>query len=247
MFTYGKFRWSEKFYKKALDLGASERCLALRADALMFAGEYKESSTIFQEYLGLTKKPEPQWILKKWAIDNIIQMTGIVNQNRQPHFARKLSIDFDETILENEKIIQKAFAYDALCEGAWIIRGDLFLSEKNLVESIKSTLIAAIISPSYIPYWSKFFIFTQFISNFDELIPLAIAYAYDQNGDNFLLEFSKIVKEVLPEEFFPIATRKKIIDLISKKIIEYGKKEEAKTVVRIPFHALPSGIIDEKR
>ena len=234
LFNAGKFRCSEKFYNNALNLGASGDCLALRADALMFAGKYKESFTIFKEYTMQTDKPKPEWILKKWAIDNIIQTTGIFEQSRQPKLAREVPIPFDGIISEKEKVIKNALELDALCEGAWFIRGWMLLPENNLVEIMKSTLIAAIILPTHIKAWSLFFISTLFNSKYNELIPLSIAYAYENNGESFLLEFSKMVKEHLPETFFPDPVKIEIINSISQEIRTYGMKRKAQKLFR--FH-----------
>jgi len=46
---------------KALELGAGSECIALRADAVMFAGKYKISYTLFKEYENVSKEVEDEW------------------------------------------------------------------------------------------------------------------------------------------------------------------------------------------
>ncbi|MHB8771302.1 MAG: DUF4365 domain-containing protein [Syntrophales bacterium] len=238
LFNHGKFKWSEQFYKRALDLGAPERCLALRADALMFAGEYSDSTTLFGEYLKSKKEPEPVWVLKKLVLDYIIQATGIAEQTRLSKLAEESCIAPDGPIpdgpfTEKMSMIERSLRHDALCKGTWFMRGRILICELNLEEGMKSMLTCALLWPRNITAWSMFLMLALPNDKYNKLFPCVIAHIYENNGEQFIEEFSRFVNKWLRDGNCPMSANSEIINAISKMMREYGRKRDLESGLRL--------------
>lgn len=155
LFRLGKYSYSERFYLKALELGAGPECIALRADALMFAGEYKLSYALFKEYENVSKEVEDEWALKSWILGGLIKNLGIEAQKRRLIEAMKAADTTAVLPQERQKKIAEALVLDALCGLAWFNNGVYMLSNNQYGDAMISFLIAAIVQPNDTEAWKN--------------------------------------------------------------------------------------------
>ena len=223
LFVLGKFSFSEKFYNKALEFGASIRYMALRADALMFAGRYKDAKNLFEEYVEKTDEVDSEWILKLWVLDELMRIVKTENQTRYPLKAIEIALK------KKEKSFELAFEYDGLCGLAWFNRGVQKNLNKDHRETLISFLISGLVQPNDIEAWLNVLFSAFNCPEYVWLIPHVVSIAYFVNGEEFLRQFSQIVKEKnLPRE-----AKTEIINIIGTIMHEFSKSKEQRPIIRL--------------
>ena len=228
-FESSKFLFSSKFYKKAIELGASNDTKSLLADALMFAGELEKASEVFNEYISETKEPSDEFLLKSILLNQIIIKQNIKSQKREPKkadsFADIRELDSKEKQLEN---LEKALNADILSSLAWYNFGYLNLEDKNFVKAMYCFAMTAIINLADIEAWTNAFLsFINSGKDGDLLIgSLILKTAYWHNRDEFLMHLYAILED-------NDKSNVDIISLIDNILVEENKTKIKSSVVRI--------------
>jgi tetratricopeptide (TPR) repeat protein len=92
LFFSGHFEESAEAYGKAIDLGGGDMAPLLRADALMFAGQYAAARDAFRESVDdiTSFQRGAEYHLKIGLLDFIIEWRGVPSQTRDPQAAIEL-------------------------------------------------------------------------------------------------------------------------------------------------------------
>jgi tetratricopeptide (TPR) repeat protein len=231
LFLIGKFSYSEKCYKKAIELGASSECMALRADALMFSGNYKEALTLFQEYSKVTNHFEGEWFLKLWVLKGLIKTLGLEKQIRNPKRAMQLADIGDLPIEEVGKRIDEAIALDGLCGLAWFNVGVYKSSQNEYSNAFIAFLMSGISQPNDIESWVNVIICMLNYPQYDILLPHILSFAYRINGEELLISLAQLIEKQSDRGLSgPII---KLIKFINENARILGKFEKPSPITRI--------------
>jgi tetratricopeptide (TPR) repeat protein len=223
LFHLDRYSCSERFYLKALQLGAGHECIALRADALMFAGKYKMSYTFFKEYENVSREVEDEWALKSWILGGLMKTLGIEAQTRRPREATQAADVTRNLPQESEKKISEALTLDALCGLAWFNNGVLMVSKNQYGDAMVSFLIAAVVCPYDTEAWKNAVICNFNCPEFGNLLPSILSVAYYKNGEEFILKFAVDIEKQphLPDWF-----KTEILNLMGEYARSLPKKEK---------------------
>lgn len=208
---------------KALELVAGSECIALRADALMFAGKYKKAYTLFREYEKVTKETHDEWALKSWILGGLIKNLGIEAQKRRPIDAMKAADTTAVLTQEVEKGIAEALALDALCGLAWFNNGVRMVSNNQYRNAMISFLIAAIVQPNDMEAWSNAIICNFNCPEFIHLLPSVISVAYEKNGEKV---FSKFAIDIDKQPHLSEERKAEIVNFMGMYMGSLSKKEK---------------------
>lgn len=228
LFLLDKFSFSETFYNKALELGAPIECLAHRADALMFAGRYKYAKELFKEYADKADEVDSEWLLKLWALPELIRIVKIERQIRYPLKAMKIADVRGLSPEEAGERFNLAFGYDGLCGLAWFNRGVQKALSRDHKEALISFLIAGLVQPNDIEAWSNAFFCVFNEPEYNGLIQHVVSVAYFVNGEDFISHFSQIVEQ----REWPQEAKSVIINAVGSIIRELKISREHKPILR---------------
>jgi hypothetical protein len=228
-FESSKFLFSSKFYREAIELGASNETKSLLADALMFAGKLEKASEVFNEYISETEKPNEEFLLKSILLNQIIIKQNIKSQKREPKkadsYADVKELNSKEKQLQN---IEKALNTDILSSLAWYNFGHLNLEEKNFVKAMYCFAMTAIINLGDIEAWTNAFL--SFINSGKEgdllIGSLILKTAYWHNRDEFLMNLYAILEENNESNV-------DIIAMIDNILVGENETNEKSSVLRI--------------
>ena len=222
-FEANKFKFSADFYKKSIELGASNDTKSLLGDALMFSGNYKEADNVFQDYITTTETPNEEFLLKAILLQNIIENEKIDSQNRQPEEADKIA--GNKPSIED---IEKAFNKDLLSSLAWFNLGMIKKDDANFQEATFCFAMCASINLWDIEAWT--FAFLSFINSGKEgdllIGSLILKTAYWHNRDEFLMHLYGILEQ-------DNESNAEIIKMIDKILTADNKMNEKSAVLRI--------------
>lgn len=156
LFESKRYSLAAKFYERALSFGEEGVCRALYADALMFAGKYRESQQAFYAYLASSLEFVSEWRLKACVLVLIYSLVGCGEQKRQTEAAIKLSIP-DEKLSSHEyrQKLKAALRHDALCSYTWFNLGVLESQTSNQETAFISFLIAALTNRYDVEAWGN--------------------------------------------------------------------------------------------
>ncbi len=158
-FDGGHPRFAERFYRRAIERGASGRIVALHGDALLFSGRLSEAETRFNDYLSAAEDPEPEWVLKNWAIEKMLALVGAGQVERQVCAAwdRAASEAADGPATGVETLLS-ALELDPLCPLAWWKLALLWSKkEEDSDLALVAFGIAAITRPENLEAWFQAF------------------------------------------------------------------------------------------
>jgi tetratricopeptide (TPR) repeat protein len=228
-FEAGKFKFSSKFYRKALELGASDSTKRLLADALMFAGEYAKSSEVFNEYISESEMPNEEFLLKSLLLNRVVINQNVKSQIRESTKAKSYAaigeLDEKEKQLEN---LEKALNLDILSSLAWYNFGYLNQSENEFIKAMYCYSMAAIIDLGDIEAWINAFL--SFINSGEEgdllIGSLILKTAYWHNRDEFLIQLYEILEQ-------NSESSTEVIKMIDNILTEDNKTTEKGAVLRI--------------
>jgi len=242
-FLLGYYKTSELYYKHSLKLGSPNSVLGLRADALMFCGEYKNSYVLFCEYLNKLDSQKDanycEFCLKTKFLNTIIKNFKIENQKRQAIKAENVFSPNMDSL--NLKKIEKAFNHDLLCNIAWYNNGSLELKKNNFSEALISFLFAALLDQSDLESWGMFVKISTLHKFNNKLFICGLKVAYNYHGDNLLEDLIKWVRNISDKELTE-KQKIKLINILNEIINEISeeRKEEKKEEKIIRFY-LPNG------
>lgn len=193
LFLSGQFDLAVAMYDRAMNLKADAMTPALRADALMYSGRYKDARTAFETHLlefGLDA--EDEWRLKAWVLALICTRVGD-EQNRRAEEAVAAADVSDEapTHEERRERLENALRMDALCSEAWFNLGVVAASEGDVEEGTTGFLVSAIIEPHNVDGWAAAAAFCDLRTQLGRDV---ISCAYRWNGEMFLSRLEDLLK-----------------------------------------------------
>ncbi|MCD8436010.1 DUF4365 domain-containing protein [Tenacibaculum dicentrarchi] len=222
-FEANKFKFSVEFYKKSIELGASNETKSLLADALMFSGNYKEADELFKDYINTTEKPNEAFLLKAILLQNIIENQKINSQKRKPEEAYKIASN--KPSISN---IEEAFNKDLLSSIAWFNLGVIKKDNANFQEATFCFAMCASINLWDIEAWTSAFL--SFINSGKEGVfligSLILKTAYWLNQDEFLMNLYLILEQ-------DNESNAETIKMIDKILTTDNKMNEKSAVLRI--------------
>jgi len=226
LFDTGHYVISAKWYERALNLGAEANCRALYADALLFAGKYRESEENFKAYLESTADLAAEWRLKAFVVGGIRRMLNVEGQTRQRQHALKIvgSISHLEGT-EKQRALEDALRLDALCQLAWFNLGVLSNEEKDQEDALLCFLVAALLRKSDIEAWCNACVLwfsTKTPSAF--LQACTIEAAYEATGEAFIEQMQRVVDKQSTD--FP---RLEVMEALNKAVATLPRRPT-------PFH-----------
>ena len=232
-FVLENYSTSELYYKKALKLGSPISVIALRADALMFCGRYKDSYDLFNEYINKEKEIDCVWCLKSKFLKTIIREIKIENQKRKPNESKKIFFsDLNKAGLsEFEEKLQKAFDYDILNNLAWFNKGTLEIRKNSYSEALISFLFAALIDSNDLESWAMFIKINLKEKFNDELFICGLKLAYQFHGENLLTHLINWFNNK-PEREIPNKLKIEYINELTKYLDNIIKEKEKEKIIR---------------
>lgn len=232
-FALENYSTSELYYKKALKLGSPISVIALRADAQMFCGRYRDSYDLFNEYINKEKEIDCVWCLKSKFLKTIIREFKIDNQKRNPNESKKIfSSDLNNASLpEFEEKIQKAFDYDILNNLAWFNKGSLEIRKSNYDEALISFLFAALIDPNDLESWGMFIKINLREKFNDHLFICGLELAYQFHEENLLTHLINWFNNK-PEREIPNKLKIEYINELTIYLDNIVKEKEKEKIIR---------------
>jgi tetratricopeptide (TPR) repeat protein len=230
-FLLKNFKISELYYKYALKLGSPKNILALRADALMFCGEYKGAYKLFCKYLkkfDYTKeRAYCEFCLKSKFLKTIIENFKTEKQVRQPLEATNIFINkenLNDSVVSEQDIIQ-SLEHDMLSNIAWFNKGLLDVNNMNYDDAIISFLFAALINPRDLESWCDFILINLQHKFNDKLFDCGLKLAFRYNCNTLLEKFIKYLHNA-PKKLFSNKTKIKMINTMVNYFNEFEKIEK---------------------
>jgi len=161
-FESGRYEEAVTSYARAVELGATGMTPALLADALLWAGRYREAQEHFERHLaGREGAGDAEWRLKLAVLPLLREVAGDVQPRRPEDAARAVApVDFENapemTPCEAWARLDGALALDACCAAAWFRRAILIVGEAQAVEpAASSALSAAVLDRTNPSAWSN--------------------------------------------------------------------------------------------
>jgi len=202
LFALDRFEPSARAYQKAIDLGTAGESVALLADALMFAGKYRQAPEIFTRYCAREKNVDSEWRLKSLALERMIEFLGVGEQRRQIHLANNLADVGKEPDSEKASLSsRKALTADALCALAWF---NLAVSSHRLRGTSDAFLgftLAALIGRVDTEAWANSLLVAFETRELEALCYIAQT-AYSINGTAFLQALHTLLQS--QDKRFPV-------------------------------------------
>ena len=234
LFMHKRYIFAAVFYKRAIDKGSDNDTQVLYADALMFAGKYKDAEQAFQGYLESPAAPLDPWVsawrLKLHLLKEIRRRFGFDEQIRQQCEAieklPKAVKSFSNAI---RATIEAALNFDALCWPAWADLARVHMSEKNLSDAFLPFLAVALSLRADIESWCHTIMsgLCDPTGQSQAILPDVVTIAYLINGETFVQEVIKFCDR-FPDEFQKDELLKAIDEIVSKV-----PKEPPPTVLRM--------------
>lgn len=163
LFGQQHYATAAEHYSRAIELGAEPYVEALAADALIYAGRYREAIDLLTPYLepvGEASPEDAEWRLKKAVIPLLIDVGG-ESQDREPDTAAAEiePVDFQNSqisISEALTHVDRALSKDACCAEAWFRRALLQLAIRGeLADGRDAALTAAVIGGNGLAAWAN--------------------------------------------------------------------------------------------
>ena len=186
LFLDGRFWFSARFYKKAIDFQGEKEWRPQYGDALMHSGRYKEALEVFQEYLLATKDETAEWHLKSFCLKRVINSFEICSQHRQIDIAISLaSITNSPNLVKVKKRLEEALTKDLLCGLAWYNLGNVYNQQHDLENASFCFTLCALIQTGDLEAWVNAALLSFFSKNFD-IFYLVVRAAYFFKKEDFL-------------------------------------------------------------
>jgi len=194
LFGLGRFGFSASAYDRAIRLGGETECVALRADALMFAGRYSEAHQSFRVYLGSNATADAEWRLKKFAVAGITKFLGLDKQRRDENGARRLADVNGLSPDDVEASMVKALGCDALCALAWFNLAVTAHAQKRRDDAFLGFLLAGLIGRTDPEAWANALLLSLGSAEFNALLVAIALTAYKINGHRFFDALRKVAE-----------------------------------------------------
>ncbi len=191
LFNCNKYLCSSRFYKKAIAIEEKPVTIALFADALLFAGKYKDALDLFEKYLRDEENPEIEWILKSNLIEYLIKVSGIESQIRSLKKACNLAtIDKEVSFSSKEaaslciKKLETIYPLDLLCTRMWTNLANLYEFLGETEKGLYATITVCLLEPFNLTAWLACLVWAVKIKS--PLLGGIVYLAYEKNGEQFI-------------------------------------------------------------
>lgn len=200
LFDLGRFFYSAKLYKKAIEIDGKKEYLPLYADALMFSGKYKQSLEVFNDFMDGDCSPNPEWQLKSICLSSLIEKYNINSQIRNVEAALAISDVCAVGAESIEQHLEKALQQDMLCGLAWFNLGNHRSRIGEIEAAAFCFTMCALVQRWDIEAWVN-----ATACSFNNVVPLEIfvllvSAAYFCNGDNYIESLYELFGNQLGEE-----------------------------------------------
>jgi tetratricopeptide (TPR) repeat protein len=201
LFDQGRFTWAAKAYKQSHTLGAPVEVVARYADALLHAGDYRASESVFAEYLK-TDNPEAHWILSARAPNLIEKYVGVEFQGRAPDKAAEIlaiAAPPKDSGSENRMIAVEALKQDALHPEGWYLLGWVAQAAKDWDQAAWCFTLAALFERTNVHFWTSALLMCLNAKPAEALFPFLLVAGYRVHHGNLYRTLANELRRSLPE------------------------------------------------
>lgn len=227
LFDLGKFNFSAKFYKKAMEIDNQKEYHPLYADALMFSGQYQQSLEVFNNFVDSDSSAAAEWKLNSICLSSLIEKYNIKLQNRSVKAALELSDVCSVKAESVELHLEKALQQDMLCGLAWFNLGNHRSRIGEIEGAAFCFTICALVQRWDIEAWVN-----ATACSFNNVVPLEIFVllvraAYFCNGDKYIESLYQLFEKQLEEEALSQVAQ------VIEQVISDEKKSESTPALRM--------------
>jgi tetratricopeptide (TPR) repeat protein len=190
LFLEGRYSSAAAALEKAVALGDYPRTAALYADALMFAGKFKDAQEAFASYLESHPPGAAEWRLKRHALHTLRAEFGDTCKRDADRAAGLLE---NAVSSQTEEALRTAIVSDPLYGLAWFNLGVLLVAEERSDEAQYAFVLAALCATGDVEAWCNA-IALAFGSDDVWLLATLIEAAYALNGDAVLVQFAELLR-----------------------------------------------------
>jgi len=201
---------SSVIYKKALEIKEDIDTIALFADTLFYSKRFKEAIEIFDKYMGKSKKPAYEWLIKKFLSKEILRLNTIKESKIVINILNNIDTNFyDDVYWVNEGIkLHKKELYRTALLCYLIAAMNNFHNLTALINAIFLSLID--------------------LDNIKELGFILIRFTYEYNKN----EFFKAIADTFPDKN-NVKALKDFLHMIIQLIDRSELKDENDVTLRI--------------
>ncbi len=200
LFFCDRFAESADAYAKAIELGGEAWDEILRADALMFAGEYREGREALAEVIPELQSVErgAEYPLKHVMLNHLVEEMGLESQTRDIAGAyavmgEVISMDRETEREAQEARSREALELDALNPGAWSFLATVHEEDGDIATAGLFLLFTALCRPEVPQAWALSFLHLM-NSGENVLLPLIVVTGNRMTGRKVLPEINRLIR-----------------------------------------------------
>jgi len=239
-FLSGRYGDSADAYAKALELIAEpdEQMQACRADALLYAGRYREAYGLFSE-IDSEVPAIGAWVsVKRRALDWVLEVTGVERQDRDPERAADIAGELTSPDLsdpERDEVRYRVWQLDAASPLGWFNSARDYLNRGKEDHAMHAYLTAAVMHEGDVEAWVNVGILAMNLED-EELFLASIITGARLNREAYLSEFARQARNAQGE-----GAREGILNIVNEIIEAYDAlpQHEGGHEVRFVFKEEP--------
>ncbi|GIU52085.1 hypothetical protein TUM4438_43850 [Shewanella sairae] len=149
-FGIGKYRISSKLYESALSDDSSNEARGLFADSLMYSGFFKRALAEFELALSASESGDPEWCLKYWCLEQIVNELGVESQVIGPTSGSEFIVDCTE-----EDAANYLLKTNAMCPDCWFFIATKLAERSDFDGATVCFLLSAFSDESHKESWMR--------------------------------------------------------------------------------------------
>jgi tetratricopeptide (TPR) repeat protein len=216
-FLSGQYARSVLAYERALELAyePDPDLEARRADALMYAGRYRQALEAFGEIETDDTKLSAWVYVKTRALSWVIETTGIEEQEPNPEAANELAGRWRETQSDEDADVLAAQVWelDAASSLGWFNRARDLLDRGLEGDAMHAYLTAAVMREGDVEAWVNIAILAVSVDD-PELFAASAITGARLNKDSYMAEFMRQLRATVPD----VAGREEMLALVRQTI-----------------------------
>jgi tetratricopeptide (TPR) repeat protein len=167
---------------------------ARRADALLYAGRYREAFDAFAAIDPATEETKAWIYCKQRALSAVMETTGIERQERQPEAATELAGQVvSENVGEHDEIAGRTWGLDAVSSLGWFNQARTLLDRGSTEAAMLAYLTAAVMNEGDVEAWVNVALLAMQTESYDLLAASAIT-GQRLNDNSYMGEFARQVR-----------------------------------------------------
>jgi tetratricopeptide (TPR) repeat protein len=209
-------------YDRAIVLAEEDEIPGLsarRADALMYAGRYRDALKAFAEIEPEHRNREAWVFVKMRALIAVLEETGIEEQDRDPSTAHELASA--EELADVIKALERIWELDAVNHLAWFRYGQALSDAGGVSEAMRAYLVAAVMCEGDVQAWINVTILAAQVEDHELLVAAALTGAR-LNSDAYMPQMANLAREMIDDP----GEREQFLAGV-KEAIELGERSEA--------------------